>query len=108
MLSATELVHAIMLDIYPTDSPAAMVDYELCDFLLNETEIGKRRYNALHYAVRRNGITAEQLHSALLSHTLTELVRNNNPDQEVSWEGDEYGDEDEEDDEYDLDDEPPF
>jgi hypothetical protein len=81
MRTADRLVHAIMLDVWP-DGPACLVDFGLDGFGGVDPQ---ERYNALHYAVR-NGLTADELHNAVVNGGLTELVNSYRPgQQEVSF-----------------------
>lgn len=97
--TADSLVSAIILDIWP-NSPGAMVDFGLDGY--NGVD-PQRRYSALHYAVRVNGVTADQLHNAAMNGSLTELIQNNNPDTTIDFTTANdslrfnFGDEDEED-----------
>lgn len=84
--TADRLVEALMLDVYP-ESRAALLDYGLAG------HEAPRRYAALQYAVRRNGVTADQLHTALRQGRLTTLIRDHCPDKDVLFDDDDdHGD----------------
>ena len=74
MRTADRIVSAIMLDIWP-DSPASLVDFGLDGFGGVDPQ---ERYNALHEAVR-NGLTANELHNAVVNGGMTELVSSYRP-----------------------------
>ena len=80
MRTSDSLVNAVILDTWPKGG--AQADFGLDGFGGGDPQ---RRYNALHYASRAGKVTADQLHNAVVNGGLTELIRANNPDNEVDF-----------------------
>ena len=78
--TADSLVEAVFLDMWP--SMPACVDFGLDGYGGGDPQ---RRYNALHYAIRAGNVTADELHHCVVNGGLTNLIRANNPDQEVEF-----------------------